>query len=957
MVKVKVGTGDRRMRHRREKAVSGATAAGLLVSSAVAVLALGAPSASAAPGTPGVAQAPKTLFAEHFENGVGTAPVLLTAYTGASGTKYTADPGWLTGCNGVVTEYASPDSNAGAAGCSPGSFTSVKNLAWALGKVGGAGDPTLNHAVTAYTEGNPGVDKVQIETVNPIPLTVNNRFITFSVDAAALNCYASAPQYNFSLLDQGTVHPIGGTIDPCTDGRAQNVTTPSGAAAKAGSFAATSSLLFTGSSVGIRMTNANGSGVGNDAAFDNIQILDVTPQLDKSFSPASTPSATDATVTFTITNTSELGAKNGWSFTDALPSGLKLASAPTTTCTGTTASGSVGSSTIAVTNGNLDRNQTTCTVTAKVTSPVAGSFTNAPGNITSIVGLNPPADTSVRFTPSSDLVSNKTVDNETPRYGDNVVYTVTLRNDGPDPAANAKLTDKLPAGLTYVSDDSASSGTSYDSSTGVWTAGDIAVGETKTLKITAKVDTTAPVQNKITESSSDSTDPTPCDPANPGNCSETTPPTITPVASDLSDTKTVDNTSPRYGENVVFTLTLKNNGPSDATGARLTDKLPAGLTYVSDDSASTGTSYDPATGVWRVGDLANGESKVLLLTARVESTTPVQNVVTGTDSDNPDPNPCDEANPGNCGTPPPPVTPVYAHLRTTKTADPAMVKLGGTFDYVITVTNTGNTDTAGVKVTDKLPAGATYLSDDAASTGTGYDPATGIWSVGDLATGQTQTLRITARADARSVNKIQEATSDLPDPDPCDPVDGCAGTEVVTPPIFSDLEATKTVDNSSPVVGSNVNYTVTVTNKGTDPAPSAFVIDKLPSGLQYVSSDPSKGSYDPSTGRWEVGDMAVGDTETLKLVAKVLTTDTSATTNKITGTGSDNPDPTPCPPDCGSQSIVVLHATLAKEPVKPGPASLAHTGADLGPLFGAGLLALVVGAGTLTLTVRRRRRI
>jgi hypothetical protein len=143
---------------------------------------------------------PVTLFEENFEHGVGSTPVALPDYTGERGTKYTADPQWLTGCNGVIVQGDAPDSGQSASGCNASSFTGVRTLARALGEVDGGGDG--NHAVTAYTENNPGADKVQFETVNPIPLSVNDRFLTFSVDAAAVNCrIASAPLFKFSLLD------------------------------------------------------------------------------------------------------------------------------------------------------------------------------------------------------------------------------------------------------------------------------------------------------------------------------------------------------------------------------------------------------------------------------------------------------------------------------------------------------------------------------------------------------------------------------------------------------------------------------------------------------------------------------------------------------------------------------------------------------------------------------------
>ncbi|MFI5615906.1 hypothetical protein [Streptomyces sp. NPDC051567] len=99
---------------------------------------IAAPTAhTATPGTPGVPQAPTVVYAENFEN-----------------------------------------------------------------KVNGAADPTVNHAVSAYTDGaNPGTNKVEFQTVKPIPLTMTNRYISFSVDAAANGCTSSAPL--LQLLSDG----------------------------------------------------------------------------------------------------------------------------------------------------------------------------------------------------------------------------------------------------------------------------------------------------------------------------------------------------------------------------------------------------------------------------------------------------------------------------------------------------------------------------------------------------------------------------------------------------------------------------------------------------------------------------------------------------------------------------------------------------------------------------------
>ena len=87
-----------------------------------------------------------------------------------------------------------------------------------------------------------------------------------------------------------------------------------------------------------------------------------------------------------------------------------------------------------------------------------------------------------------DLSLTKTVNNDVPPVGTNVIFMVTVMNEpGFSTATGVEVTDVLPAGLTYVSS-SASQG-SYNSGTGVWTIGTIPAGGTATLSITATVTT------------------------------------------------------------------------------------------------------------------------------------------------------------------------------------------------------------------------------------------------------------------------------------------------------------------------------------------------------------------------------------------------------------------------------------------------------------------------------------
>ena len=58
---------------------------------------------------------------------------------------------------------------------------------------------------------------------------------------------------------------------------------------------------------------------------------------------------------------------------------------------------------------------------------------------------------------------------------------------------------------------------------------------------------------------------------------------------------TANETEPNVGDVIEYTITITTNGPSNATGITANDKLPDGVTYISDNS---GGKYDPQTAVW-----------------------------------------------------------------------------------------------------------------------------------------------------------------------------------------------------------------------------------------------------------------------------------------------------------------------------------------------------------------------
>ena len=699
------------------------------------------------PGHPGEPQSPSVVYAEGFENGLGRSPVLLTKYSGPPPllAKYTAAAPFLKNCNGDIVEFESNERTK-ATDCEEVAFNRVRQMAWVLGKLRGV-DPVTNHAVTAYTDGGGTLpaNAVQFETVTPISLAASTRFITFSVDAAETNCKHSHAEFKFYLLSGSLETPtFTSPIDPCTNKNAKTIEPPTlgtkpAEPFEAGSFAGNDATLFSGSALGIRMRNGQTSEDGNDASFDNIEVLDATPQLDKSFSPSVLNVGETSLLTFTITNTSELAAKEGWSFEDTLPAGLLVANpaAASSTCAApTTVTATAGAGTIAV-KGSLAAEMNYCTVNVNVTSATAGTYTNGPANISEEIGINPPGPATVQFGENADLQIEKTAAPSPATPGTDETFTLKVTNHGPNTAANVVVSDPLPAGLAFVS---ASPGCSQAGGEPgaprqtvlqreetsrllgrlagaadpevTCTLPSLGVGDSVTFTIVAQIPDTASegIVNTATVTSS-----TP-DPDLSNNEDTVTVPLAEKEDADLAIEKVASLKEVTAGGQVSYTLTVTNNGPGAGTGVTVTDPVPPALSVISAQPSQG--SCDTTTGVrCALGTIASGGSAQILMTANVAADangTLVNTAVVAGNEPDPDPSnntsttttPVTPLTPQPLPDPPAPLTPLpvpaqpVSDLEIVKHVDRGISHPGRLLKYTLQVTNHGLDDAPDVQVTD-----------------------------------------------------------------------------------------------------------------------------------------------------------------------------------------------------------------------------------------------------------------
>jgi uncharacterized repeat protein (TIGR01451 family) len=653
-----------------------------------------------------------------------------------------------------------------------------------------------------------------------------------------------------------------------------------------------------------------------------ITVREADLSITKSHSPATFLPGGNITYLVVVTNNGPSPIVGG-TVRDTIPSQISnvtwdcAITAGGGSCGSPNGSGNVISTTVDLDNGGV----ATYTIQGTLIASASGSVLNTacidrPADVNDPNPNNNCANDNAPIEPVADLELNKALAAPLPaRIGDPVTFVINLRNRGPADADNVTVLDDLPNEVTYVSS-SASRGT-YDPNTNTWTVGAIAVGEVLTLNVNAILNAPA-FENVAQIGSSNRPDPdsTPGN-NNPGEDDQSRTGLPIPQA-DVSLTKVVDRSVVNVGENATFTIVVRNDGPDTATGVEVTDRLPSGLAYVS-AVPSQGT-YNQITGLWDVGSLNNQATASLAVTAQILGAGTYTNTaeVSAMDQFDIDSTP-NNGRAGEDDIASAVVQAALADLALNKSVNNFNPLIGEIITYTITMRNDGPSNTTGVAVREQTPAGLEYIS-HTVTQGT-YDPATGIWLIGAVNNGAGATLTLTVRVASATqlTNVAQISASDLPDPDSTpgnnNPNEDDIG-RVTIPTTPVDLALTKVIIGNPPTaIGGNVTFGVQVVNQGGTTATGVQVTDRLPAGLQYVSHTVSQGSYDPVSGRWDIGTLIGGATADLTVVAQVISTGTIVNIAEISRCDQPDVDSTPnnnlpAEDDIGRQPLTIVPTAI-----------------------------------------------
>jgi uncharacterized repeat protein (TIGR01451 family) len=669
---------------------------------------------------------------------------------------------------------------------------------------------TVTYTITATNGGTVGNPAAVVADTFPAVLTCS----TTCVGAGGGTCTAGPTAGNIN--DSANI-PSGGSvtytavcsISPGATGSLSNTATVSGGAITDSNAADNSA------------TDTDGIGASADLSITKTDGV--------------TTATAGGSVTYTITaSNAGPSAATGATVADTFPAALTC----TWTCVGAgggtcTASGSGNiNGSVNLPSGASVTYTASCTISGAATGTLSNTATvTAPAGVTDPTPGNNSATDSDTIGASANLGITKTDGVTTAAPGGSVTYTITASNAGPSNATGATVADTFPASLTCTwTCTGAGGGTCTASGSGningtvnlpsggsvTYTAScTISAAATGTLSNTATVTAPAGV-----------TDPT------PGNNSATDNDTLG-ASADLSITKTDGVTTATPGGSVTYTIVASNAGPSNATGATVTDTFPTALTCTwTCVGAGGGTCTASGSGsINGTVNLPSGGSVTYTASCTISAAASgtVSNTATVTA-----PAGVTDPTPGNNAATDSDTLGASADLSITKTDGVTTATPGGSVTYTIVASNAGPSNATGATVADTFPASLTCTW-TCTGAGGGTCTASGSGNINgsvNLPSGGSVTYTASCTISAAATGTLSNTATVTAPAGVTDPTPGNnSAMDSDTLGASADLSITKTDGVTTATPGGSVTYTIVASNAGPSNATGATVADTFPAAL------------------------------------------------------------------------------------------------------------------------------
>jgi uncharacterized repeat protein (TIGR01451 family) len=328
---------------------------------------------------------------------------------------------------------------------------------------------------------------------------------------------------------------------------------------------------------------------------------------------------------------------------------------------------------------------------------------------------------------------------------------------------------------------------------------------------------------------------------------------------DLVVEKTAAAPSVPAGSDVSFVVTVRNDGPSTATGVTVADLVPGELTLVS----ATPTQGSCAAAVCSLGRLRRGAAAQIVVVARSDASVAgrtLENLAVAIARE-PERDLANNVGRAYVTFTAAPVQP--ADIEVTKTASAQQVTVGDVLTYRVSVVNRGPGPAEDVLVTETPDAAVDVISaDPSQGTCTLGTPVT--CRLGRLEAGDSATIVVRVRVlESGTLRNAVTAIAPTTNPEPDGHTD-VAGITAKRPP---EVTLRKRPDRRVVPPGAKVAYTLTVSARGTGFARNVRVCDRLPARLSVVSRGGAR--VRGHLACWRIRRLRAGQSRELRLTTRV----------------------------------------------------------------------------------------
>ncbi|MCU5750996.1 isopeptide-forming domain-containing fimbrial protein [Bacillus cereus] len=457
-----------------------------------------------------------------------------------------------------------------------------------------------------------------------------------------------------------------------------------------------------------------------------------------------------------------------------------------------------------------------------------------------------PIDAKVVITPQSkkgEIAAKKVVNNEKPKLGEEIEYRISFHNTVENgKLAEVRIEDTIPEGLEYIENSVKAEGEApgpveLTVEAGVVKAKYIDIMDTKERSIVfkVKVKEEAKVGKEIVNKAI--VDDTKNPPIKPEE-------RITPQYKEgiIDSKKTVDNPSPKLGEEVEYRISFKNtveNGKLEKV--KIKDTIPNGLEYVKGSEKAEGDKPAPVKLHVKDGkviaeyeNITDTKERSIVFKVKVKEEAEVgkeiiNKAIVDDTKDSKEP----EAK----------ITPLHkdGKIKAKKSVNNETPKLGEEVEYRISFKNTvENGKLTEVKIEDILPKGLEYVENSLKAEGAGPNPVELKVENGKVLAKypeitDTEERNIIFKVKVKEEVKVGEKIVNKAIID--DTKNKPETPKVEITPQYKDgkLEAKKTVNNETPKLEEEIEYRISFKNTVEHGKLTEVIIeDDLPNGLEYV---------------------------------------------------------------------------------------------------------------------------